>query len=92
MQSQDGGALVWNTLNPIQNGPGPNNNLKSDPVPHASLLPNAWKALVMPLKSPHAGKHSVYLLPYPSMVQELALDSARVSRGHLHSDAAALKP
>jgi hypothetical protein len=41
----------------------------------------------MPLMSPHAGKH-----PDPSMVQELALDSAWGSQGHLHSDAAALKP
>ena len=45
-QSQDGGALVWNTLSPIQNGPGPNQNHKSGPVPDASLLPNAsWSCL-----------------------------------------------
>jgi hypothetical protein len=65
MQSQDGGALIWNTLNPFQNGPGPNQNLESGPVPQASPAANAGKALVMLLMSPHAGKHSVYFVIYP---------------------------
>jgi hypothetical protein len=56
--------LAWNTLNPIQIGPGPKI------LNWVQYLLQAC-CQCMPLMSPHAGRHSVYLLWF--LVQELVL-------------------